>query len=112
MLTEITSSVGLPLLFAADQAHDVPGWMTGLFALILVGMIAALALEEKIHAKKSIIVGTFAGISLILATVLGMLKFGDVTLPDGHSIGLPVYIPSIDWGVITIILGAAALAAA
>lgn len=95
------------ILFAADQAtHAVPGWITAIFGLILVAMIAALALEEKIHAKKSIIVGTFAGICLILATVLKLLTFGDVELPDHHMVSLPIYIPSIDWGVITIILGA------
>jgi Na+/H+ antiporter NhaD/arsenite permease-like protein len=97
----------LPLLLALDEAqHVVPGWVTAMFGLILLAMIAALALEEKIHAKKSIIVGTFAGLCLILATVMKLLVFGPVELPDHHLISLPVYIPSIDWGVITIILGA------
>lgn len=90
----------------ADTEHPVSGWVTGLFAVLLVAMIAALALEEKLHAKKSIIVGTFAGICLILATILQLLHFGMVELPDHHQISLPIYIPSIDWGVITIILGA------
>ncbi len=93
-------------LAQADAEHAVSGWVTGLFAVLLVAMIAALALEEKIHAKKSIIVGTFAGICLILATILKLLHFGMVELPDHHLVSLPVYIPSIDWGVITIILGA------
>jgi len=93
-------------LLAEDGAHSVPTWETALFGLILVAMIAALALEEKIHAKKSIIVGSFAGLCLILATVLKLLSFGPVELPNHHLINLPVYIPSIDWGVITIILGA------
>ena len=86
--------------------HAVPGWQTALFGIILAAMIAALALEEKIHAKKSIIVGTFAGLCLILATLFDLLAFGSVVLPNEHEIDLPVYIPSIDWGVITIILGA------
>lgn len=95
------------LTFAAENSgHDVPGWITAVFGCILVAMIAALALEETIHAKKSIIVGTFAGLCLILATGLNLLNFGPVELPDHHMINLPVYIPSIDWGVITIILGA------
>lgn len=103
-LTLLTRSM---LSFAAEQsAHDVPGWMTAVFGCILIAMVVSLALEEKIHAKKSIIVGTYAGISLILATVLNLLNFGPVELPDHHMIDLPVYIPSIDWGVITIILGA------
>ena len=93
---------------AVDKAvhHDVPIWVTALFGLILVGMIAALALEEKIHARKSIIVGTFAGMCLVLGTVLNLITFGAVVLPSGHNIDIPVYIPAIDWGVITIILGA------
>ena len=95
------------LTFAAEEGgHAVPGWITAVFGCILAAMITSLALEEKIHAKKSIIVGTFAGICLILATVLKLLSFGPVELPDHHMIDLPVYIPSIDWGVITIILGA------
>jgi len=92
-------------MLAAAQ-HEVPGWVTALFALILVAMVTALAFEEKLHAKKSIIVGSFAGLSLILATLLHLLTFGEVHLPDGHDVDLPIYIPAIDWGVITIILGA------
>jgi len=106
------------LLLAAETAegHDaVPTWITILFGLILAAMIASLALEEKIHAKKSIIVGAFAGLCLILGTLIhvgegdhvhSLIPFGQITLPNGHHIGLPVYIPAIDWGVITIILGA------
>jgi len=106
------------LLLAAETADGhsaIPMWVTILFGAILVAMIAALALEEKIHAKKSIIVGSFAGLCLILGTLIhvgegdhahSLIPFGQVTLPNGHHIGLPVYIPAIDWGVITIILGA------
>lgn len=101
------------LILAADAneatahvAHAVPGWVTALFGLILVGMIASLAFEEKIHARKSIIVGSFAGLCLVLATMLKLLTFGAVDLPSGHTVDIPVYIPAIDWGVITIILGA------
>ncbi|HIK96444.1 MAG TPA: hypothetical protein EYG03_31260 [Planctomycetes bacterium] len=97
---------GMLVLAVDEVAHSVPGWVTALFGLILFAMIAALALEEKIHAKKSIIVGAFAGLCLILATILKLLVFGPVELPDHHHIDLPVYIPSIDWGVISIILGA------
>ena len=95
-------------LMLADTTvkHSVHGWITAVYALLLAAMILGLALEEKIHAKKSIIVGSFAGICLILATILELLPFGSVTLPDHSEVPLPVYIPSIDWGVITIILGA------
>lgn len=94
------------LLAEVETQHAIPGWITAVFAVLLLAMIAALALEETLHAKKSIIVGSFAGICLILATVLKLLHFGDVELPDHHMVSLPIYIPSIDWGVITIILGA------
>ena len=86
--------------------RPVPTWVTALFGIILVGMIAALAFEEKIHAKKSIIVGSFAGLCLILGTVIKLMPFGEIHLPNGDKLPLPVYIPAIDWGVITIILGA------
>ncbi|MBL4884326.1 MAG: hypothetical protein JKY95_07305 [Planctomycetaceae bacterium] len=92
--------------------HVVPSWITALFTFILIGMVTALALEEKIHAKKSIIVGTFSGLCLILAcmisawTEIPLLPFGEVVLPNGHTISMPVYIPGIDWSVITDILGA------
>jgi Na+/H+ antiporter NhaD/arsenite permease-like protein len=96
---------------AADQEdghpnHEVATWVTVLFGLILVAMIAALAFEEKIHAKKSLIVGSFAGLCLVLGTMINLMSFGQVHLPDGHDIDIPIYIPVIDWGVITIILGA------
>lgn len=101
-------------LLAASEAHQVPGWMTGVFGVLLVLMILALAFEEKIHAKKSLIVGTFAGLCLIIGTVANLLHFGEYFPPgsyhdghiDGPGISLPIYVPSIDWGVITIILGA------
>ena len=45
----------------------VPGHVTAIFAAVLVAMIVCLALEEKIHAKKSVIVGVFAAAALFLA---------------------------------------------
>jgi len=90
------------------EASTAPLGITLLFAGLLVGMIVCLALEEKIHAKKSVIVACFAMVSLLLATFLGkpdgLLPFGAV-LVGGHEIQMPVYIPAIDWGVIAIILG-------
>lgn len=97
---------------AAHHAPNVPPWVTYLFAVILAAMIACLALEEKIHAKKSIIVGSFAGLCVILETILGwaldesFIPFGSVVLPNMHEVDIPFYIPAIDWGVVTIILGA------
>ena len=90
----------------APHPEAVPFSVTLLFAAILVGLILCLALEEKLHAKKSVIAGFFAIVCLTLGAVMELLPFGDVTLADGHHIKLPVFIPSIDWGVVTIILGA------
>jgi Na+/H+ antiporter NhaD/arsenite permease-like protein len=101
-----------PLAAVAHETPHVDGWITWLFTGLLAAMILALAFEEKLHAKKSIIVGAFAGLCLILETIIGwatgtrLVPFGSVELPNGHEIALPVYIPAIDWGVITIILGA------
>ncbi len=89
-----------------EAAHpEVPFGTTMLFAALLVGLIASLALEEKLHAKKSLIVGIFAVICLFLGAVLLPLPFGPYEI-GGQQIDLPVYIPAIDWGVIALILGA------
>lgn len=89
--------------------HQVPLRVTLLFAAILVTMIVALALEEKLHAKKSIITGAFAVVSLFFATLLGILPFDGHEAPIinafGERLTPPVYIPAIDWEVIAIILG-------
>ncbi|MCB9673931.1 MAG: hypothetical protein H6737_02380 [Alphaproteobacteria bacterium] len=93
----------IPVLTAT--AHAPPTWMVAAFAALLVLMIVGLALEEVIHAKKSMITGVFAIVSLFAGAVAGILPFGAVELPGGHHVELPVYIPAVDWGVITIILG-------
>jgi len=86
-------------------ALEVTQGVTYFFSAILFLMVLSLALEEKIHAQKSLIVSVFAIVSLIFGTALGLLPFGDVTLPNGHNVAIPVYIPAVDWGVIAIILG-------
>lgn len=75
------------------------------FAGLLVAMIFALALEEKIHAKKSVIVGVFAVLTLFIAEVLHLLPMGPVVNIFGEKLSLPIYITAVDWGVIAIILG-------
>jgi len=79
-VTEVSSSV--PLLFGG----------------LLAAMVVALALEEKLHAKKSVITGTAAALALVLGAMFGVL-------PDAHG-HLPVYVLGIEWEVIAIILGA------
>ncbi|CAM2064711.1 CitMHS domain-containing protein [Sulfidibacter corallicola] len=86
-------------------AHAVSQNITYGFTGILIAMILCLALEEKLHAKKSLIVGLFAGVCMLLGGILHIIPFGQVTLPNGHHVSMPVYIPAVDWGVIAIILG-------
>ena len=92
-----------------SEAHpaggaEVPSWVTLLFASILGAMVLCLALEEKLHAKKSVIACFFAIVCLLLGAFFDLLPFGPI-LVGGHEIDLPVYISAIDWGVIAIILG-------
>ena len=58
-------------LFASGGEYS-PGVQL-LFGLILVSMIVCLALEEKLHAKKSVIVAMFAVICLLLGEVFQLL---------------------------------------
>ena len=96
-----------PLFLASSSGHSVSPGITYLFFGVLVCMILCLALEEKIHAKKSVIVGVFSIIALFLGAWFHLLPFEDVSslLIGGHKISLPVYIPGVDWEVIAIIVG-------
>ncbi len=90
---------------ALTGEHHVSTGVTLLFAGLLVAMIVTLALEEKLHARKSIITGAFAAICLFVANMLGVIP-GKATVQVGHeTLTLPIYIPGVDWGVIAIILG-------
>ena len=71
---------------------------TMLFAALLALMVLSFALEEKIHAKKSVIAGVFAVTCLLLGDVLHLVH-------RSESAHLPLYIPMIDWSVIVIIFG-------
>ena len=63
----------------------VSGSVTLLFAALLLGLILCLAFEEKLHAKKSVIAGTFAIICLLLGAVCGILPFEEVVI-GSHAI--------------------------
>ena len=85
---------------------SVSSAVTVWFVLLLVTMIVCLALEEKIHAKKSVIVLVFAVVCLLLGGLLGLLPFAEIVVTVGEEhIELPIYIPAIDWEVVAIILG-------
>ena len=99
-------SSGLITAQATHGAGSVSLAVTVMFSLLLVGLIAALALEEKLHAKKSVIAACFAFVSLFAADALGLLPIGSMTNVFGEEVELPVYVPAIDWNVIAIILGA------
>ncbi|PRQ02109.1 Inner membrane protein YbiR [Enhygromyxa salina] len=94
-----------PLLASAPETgHEVSLTITLVFTALLLGMILALALEEKLHAKKSLIVALFAVVCLFVGTAVDILPFGPVIV-GSHEIDMPIYIPAVDWGVIAIILG-------
>lgn len=85
--------------------ETIPTWVTAVFGIILVLMVLALALEEKLHAKKSFITGAAAVVSLFLAQGLGLLPTSELTNSLHEAVEMPIYIAAIDWGVIAIILG-------
>jgi len=96
----------MTMLFSAGH-HEVSSTVTIVFAVILAAMILTLALEEKLHAKKSVIVGVYSVIALLAGAALGLLPFGPVVNVFGEMLQLPVYIPAVDWSVIAIIMGSA-----
>lgn len=104
-MLHVTGLVLLASEVAAEGHHEVSLGVTLLFTAILVGLILCLALEEKIHAKKSFIAGVFAMVSLFLGDAFGLLPLGGVVNAFGETISIPVYIPAVDWNVIAIILG-------
>ncbi|MEE2755986.1 MAG: SLC13 family permease [Myxococcota bacterium] len=96
------------LFFATTSQHahhQVSLTTTLIFTAILVALILCLALEEKIHAKKSLIAGVFAVISVLAAAAFGLLPIGHVTNVFGETLHLPVFLQGVDWSVIGIILG-------
>ncbi len=70
---------------ATSAPHSVSATTTAIFAALLVALITCLALEEKLHAKKSVIAGTFAIICLLLGAVFEILPFEEVVV-GSHEI--------------------------
>lgn len=89
-----------------EQVHEIEMWKTLVFLGLLAAMVLALAFEEKIHAKKSLITGTFAIICVVLADLFHLLPIGHVVNVFNEELHLPVYITGIEWEVIVIIVGA------
>ena len=68
----------------ANMEHSVSTGVTVLFAALLLGLILCLALEEKLHAKKSVIAGVFAMVCLLLGAVCEILPFEEVVVGSGE----------------------------
>lgn len=83
-----------------SEAPEGYSWVTFVHLGLLGLMILALAMEQKIHAHKSIITGIAALFALLLGQVTGVLPH--LNEQEGH---VPFFIEFIDWGVIAIILG-------
>lgn len=100
----LSSASLAPVLLAAGD-HQVDPGVTILFGILLAGLVVCLALEEKIHAKKSVIAGAFAIVGLFLADAFALIP-GTADAGTSHTtFTLPIYIISINWEVIAIILG-------
>ncbi len=91
---------------AAEAAghHAVPFSTTLIFTGILVAMVLTLALEEKIHAKKSLITLGFGVLAVFVGDAMGVIPGAATVSIAGEELSMPVYIGGIDWGVICIIL--------
>ena len=89
-----------------EQIHEIETWHTLVFLGLLIAMVLCLAFEEKIHAKKSLITGTFAIICVLLADVFHLLPIGNLVNVFGEEIHIPIYITGIEWEVIAVIVGA------
>ncbi|MCH7727467.1 MAG: hypothetical protein IH991_13440, partial [Planctomycetes bacterium] len=75
-----------PILLAASGSVN---WaVAGPFAAILVGLIVCLALEEKLHAKKSVIAGGFAIVCLLLGAICDILPFDQIVV-GSHEVDSP-----------------------
>ena len=75
--------------FLLASTESPSGSVTLFFAVVLVALIACLALEEKIHAKKAIIAGVFALISLFFAAAFGILPFDRIVVGSHHVVDHP-----------------------
>ncbi|MDG2385743.1 MAG: SLC13 family permease [Pirellulaceae bacterium] len=75
----------MPIILA-NRIEPTSLGVTLFFAVLLVGLITCLALEEKIHAKKSIIAGVFAIVCLLAGSFFEILPFQAVVVGSHHLI--------------------------
>ena len=83
-------------------------YATYTFLAFLLAMVASLAMEEKLHAKKSLITGVAAVVCLMTAAVFEILPDSHVllhTVAGDAELHMPVYVPGVEWEVIAIIFG-------
>ena len=78
-----------PSILASTEGHTIEPSVTYIFLGLLGCMILCLALEEKIHAKKSVIVGIFSIVALFLGAWFQLLPFGDVGTVSYTHLTLP-----------------------
>jgi len=79
-INSVSLAPALLLASGGEAGHGVSPGITLLFGLLLIGLITCLALEEKLHAKKSVIAGVFALICLLLGAVFGILPFEEIVV--------------------------------
>ena len=76
-------------LWILATTHHVSSTTTAIFAALLVGLILCLALEEKLHAKKSVIAGIFAVVCLLLGAIFQILPFGKIVVGSERAVDHP-----------------------
>ncbi len=70
-------------------AHEVSLGVTLFFTALLIGLIACLAFEEQLHAKKSVIAGVFALVCLLLGAMLHVLPFDRIVVGSHYIVEHP-----------------------
>lgn len=95
----------LNFIFLNASQGSTAFWVTMIHLLLLVLMVLALALEQKLHAHKSVITGVAALLALLLGEFTGVFEFSLFAQEEGGHANIPFFLNFIDWGVIAIILG-------
>ena len=81
------------------SVQEVRPEITAFFACLLVALVVCLALEEKLHAKKSVIAGMAAIVCLLFGAIFGILPFEKVVVGSHEVVthtGFEAEVTSID----------------